>query len=170
MSFLNKSALTGCLVLVMLVAVSPVRGTVPESTAKAELPQPALNLEPAEIVRIVINALANNDDPYPDAGIETTYNFASPSNKANTGPLERFIRAFWRHPLNNIELELPEWSDELSRSGELFLVLFRNAADGTIYVRAMPSSRIERVVSDPEVGSVTPKACNRNSPLAIRGR
>ena len=52
------------------------------------------------------------------------------------GPLEKFIRGFWRHPLNNIELELPEWSDELARSGELFLVLFRNEADGTIYVRA----------------------------------
>ena len=66
------------------------------------------------------------------------------------GPLEKFIRAFWRHPLNNIELELPEWSDELARSGELFLVLFRNEADGTIYVRALPSSRIELVVSDPD--------------------
>jgi hypothetical protein len=42
------------------------------------------------MVEIVLDALANNDTPYVDAGIETTFNFASPSNKAQTGPLERF--------------------------------------------------------------------------------
>lgn len=64
------------------------------------------------------------------------------------GPLNTFIKGFWTHRLNNIELELPGWSDELSRSGELFLCLFRNKVDGTIYARAMPSSRIELVVAD----------------------
>ena len=55
-------------------------------------PQPSVELQPADVVRIVIGALARNDEPYTDAGIETTYRFASPANKVNTGPLDRFTR------------------------------------------------------------------------------
>jgi hypothetical protein len=54
------------------------------------LPAPNTHLQPEEVVEIVLDALANNDTPYLDAGIETTFNFASPSNKTQTGPLERF--------------------------------------------------------------------------------
>jgi len=54
------------------------------------LPAPNTHLQPEEVVEIVLDALANNDTPYMDAGIETTFNFASPSNKVQTGPLERF--------------------------------------------------------------------------------
>ncbi|PSQ45995.1 DUF4864 domain-containing protein [Halobacteriales archaeon SW_7_68_16] len=39
-----------------------------------------------------LRALRDNDEPHADAGIETTYNFASPANRRNTGPLERFVR------------------------------------------------------------------------------
>lgn len=53
---------------------------------------PNINLTPEEVVQIVVYALANNDAPYPDAGIEITFNFASPANKSNTGPLIRFAR------------------------------------------------------------------------------
>jgi hypothetical protein len=56
----------------------------------SSLPTPNTSLQPGEIVRIVIDALANNNNPYPDAGIEITFNFASPANKVNTGPIERF--------------------------------------------------------------------------------
>jgi len=54
------------------------------------LPYPSTSLQPGEVIKIVIDALAKNDYPFPDAGIQTTFNFASPANKANTGPLERF--------------------------------------------------------------------------------
>ena len=54
--------------------------------------QPGVELAPEDVVSIVINALANNDLPYPDAGIVTTFAFASPGNKTNTGPLDRFTR------------------------------------------------------------------------------
>jgi len=56
----------------------------------SSLPMPNTSLQPGEIVKIVIDALANNNNPYPDAGIETTFNFASPANKVITGPIERF--------------------------------------------------------------------------------
>jgi len=58
--------------------------------AGSPLARPDAGFQPEEVVKIVINALADNDNPYPDAGIETTFNFASPANKINTGPLERF--------------------------------------------------------------------------------
>jgi hypothetical protein len=44
-----------------------------------------------------------------------------------------------------LDLCLDEWCDELSRSGELFLVLFTNEYDGMSYVRAIPASQIEEV-------------------------
>lgn len=59
--------------------------------------------------------------------------------------LAKFIKAFYAHAQNNIELELPEWSDELSRSGELFLTLHTNPVDGMSYVRAIPAKTIDQV-------------------------
>jgi hypothetical protein len=46
------------------------------------------------VVRLQVEALANNDTPRPDAGIETAFRFASPANKRATGPLERFRTLF----------------------------------------------------------------------------
>jgi len=57
----------------------------------SQLPEPDARLHPEDVVNIVVQALANNDEPFPDAGIETAFNFASPANKRVTGPLERFI-------------------------------------------------------------------------------
>ncbi len=54
------------------------------------LPLPNPELGPVEVVRIQLAALQANDDPYPDAGIAITFGFASPGNRMNTGPLERF--------------------------------------------------------------------------------
>jgi hypothetical protein len=51
---------------------------------------PTPSLTPSDVVGIVLNALQHNDDPRPDAGIATTFEFASPANRLETGPLERF--------------------------------------------------------------------------------
>ena len=53
-------------------------------------PEPSPELGPAEVVRIQVEALGRNDDPEPDAGIRTAFRFASPQNRAVTGPLPRF--------------------------------------------------------------------------------
>ena len=53
-------------------------------------PHPAPSLSPSQVVSIVLNALQHNDDPQPDAGIATTFEFASPANRGETGPLQRF--------------------------------------------------------------------------------
>jgi len=55
-------------------------------------PDPSPGLSPEDVVRIQVEALQRNDEPAPDAGIEAAFRFASPSNRAATGPLGRFSR------------------------------------------------------------------------------
>ena len=52
--------------------------------------RPHPTLSPKDVVQIVMNALKNNDRPNKNSGIAITFNFASPTNKRNTGPLRRF--------------------------------------------------------------------------------
>jgi len=72
------------------ILTMPVQAALSNSANEAVIPQPGLDLLPEDVVRIVINALANNDQPFADAGIATTFAFASPANKVNTGPLDKF--------------------------------------------------------------------------------
>ncbi len=78
------------LLVSLAASVHAALGDAPDPTV--ELPKPSLELEPQDVVRIVIRALANNDFPFADAGIATTFGFASPANRRNTGPLNRFTR------------------------------------------------------------------------------
>ncbi len=76
----------------LVVLAAPVGAT--------HLPQtePDPSLSPQDVVSIQIEALRNNDTPYEDRGIEVTFNFASPTNKRMTGPLERF-KVMVRNPV-----------------------------------------------------------------------
>lgn len=56
--------------------------------ADADNLQPSAEYRPDEVIQIVLDALQQNDDE--DSGIATVFRFASPGNRANTGPLERF--------------------------------------------------------------------------------
>lgn len=53
--------------------------------------QPSPSLTPEAVVQVQIEALRRNDIPNPDAGIERSFRFASPSNRLVTGPLAHFI-------------------------------------------------------------------------------
>ncbi len=55
-----------------------------------ELIKPNNGIEPIQVVKIQLRGLKNNDSPYKDKGIEQTWEFAHPSNKKYTGPLEKF--------------------------------------------------------------------------------
>ncbi len=57
-----------------------------------DLPTPDPSYGPERIVGIQLDALATNDDPVTNAGIKTAYNFASPANRRQTGPLDQFVR------------------------------------------------------------------------------
>ena len=63
--------------------------------SNADLIKPNSNLKPFDVLMIQLNSLKNNNSPYKDAGIEQTWEFAHPINKASTGPLERFKRIIY---------------------------------------------------------------------------
>ncbi len=58
----------------------------------------------------------------------------------------RFLKRFWEHPLNRMEVRVREWCDELTRSGNLFVLLATDAA-GFSYVRALPAAQVESIES-----------------------
>ena len=62
------------------------------SLLKAELLMPQNSILPAEVIKIQLVGLMNNDKEFKDSGIEQTWNFAHPNNKKITGPLDNFKR------------------------------------------------------------------------------
>ena len=66
--------------------------TAPASPARslpdlARSPDPTL--EPDQVVAIVLDALSHNDEPSQDRGVAVTFAFASPSNRAVLGSVDR---------------------------------------------------------------------------------
>jgi hypothetical protein len=80
---------------ISVFAVEPQKGatTKPETRpGQAKSPptaKPNPKLGPADVVRIVVEALKHNDAK--DRGIAVAFDFASPANRRVTGPLSRFI-------------------------------------------------------------------------------
>ena len=61
---------------------------------------------------------------------------------------DAFLHEFWEHPLNRMDDRLSEWSDELCRTGNLFIMISSDVS-GMSYVRAIPASQIEEIVPMP---------------------
>ncbi len=57
---------------------------------------------------------------------------------------QNFLHSWWNHRLNQLHLRVFEWCDELTRSGELFLLLTTDAS-GMTYVRAIPAAEITEI-------------------------
>ena len=70
-----------CLILILSISLS-----------KAELINPNSSIKPAEVVKIQLTGLKENNKEFPDSGIEQTWYFAHPNNKKVTGPLDNFKR------------------------------------------------------------------------------
>ena len=64
--------------------------------------------------------------------------------------VQEFLDRFWNHPQNRMDMRLPALCDELTRSGELFLLLSRNPADGMSYLRLIPALHITQVIAADE--------------------
>ena len=58
--------------------------------SQADLIKPNSNIEPYQVVEIQLKSLQKNNSPTIDNGIEQTWEFAHPSNRKSTGPLDRF--------------------------------------------------------------------------------
>jgi hypothetical protein len=61
--------------------------------------------------------------------------------------VQKFISEFWA--LNRMDERLYDWCDELTRAGELFLVMRTDEASGASFVRSMPAVWIDQVETDP---------------------
>ena len=88
--------------------------------SKADLIRPEPTLKPIDVLLIQLNSLKNNNSPYLDAGIEQTWEFAHPNNKAMTGPLNKFKQMIYSESYEilinheNSEIELLEKADNIS--------------------------------------------------------
>ena len=60
------------------------------TSTKADLKSPNSLILPAEVIKIQLIGLMENDKDFKDSGIEQTWNFAHPDNKKITGPLPNF--------------------------------------------------------------------------------
>jgi hypothetical protein len=59
---------------------------------------------------------------------------------------QRYLNAWWNHPLNRMDVRVTEWCEELVRSGELFIVISTDPS-GMSYLRAIPASQIQSIAS-----------------------
>ena len=75
------------LIYIILILIFAVMFIV---TTRAEVVKPNNQIEPYQVVKIQLRSLMNNDEPFKNAGIEQTWEFAHPNNKKFTGPLEKF--------------------------------------------------------------------------------
>jgi len=61
-------------------------------------------------------------------------------------PTHEFLMAFWNHPLNRMAIRVIEMCDELTRSGNLFLLVSTDRS-GMSYLRVVPAADIDRILS-----------------------
>jgi Domain of unknown function (DUF4864) len=78
--------------LVVALACVPIPESMPvvDEAVKSPSPMPRPELTPDQVVDTQLVALQFNDRPTKDAGIATTFRFASPDNRKTTGPVEKF--------------------------------------------------------------------------------
>jgi hypothetical protein len=132
----SYSASLGILLAVFVYTGNDVNAAMTEPRQGEALPQPGVDLKPGEVVRIVINALSHNDTPFTDAGIITAFNFASPSNKASTGPLKRFVTMVNSGYGLMLDHVSSEFSEVVFKDSAAYQVVKLIAYDGTEVVYA----------------------------------
>ncbi len=76
--------------LIKALLVFPLAGGVC-AAAESDVLEPSPALSPATVVRIQLQALARNDEPHRDAGIELSFRFTAPASRSINGPLARFV-------------------------------------------------------------------------------
>jgi len=128
--------------LLAWVSALPALAAIEGQPGAAQLPRPSVDLQPGDVVRIVIDALAHNDEPYADAGIETTFYFASPANRVITGPLDRFTRMVKSPPygimVNHVD---SEFSEVVFTGNKAYQMVRLTAANGVVTVFAFRLGR-----------------------------
>jgi len=83
---------------------------------------------------------------------------------------QKFIKDFWNHPENYMSNRLESMCEELSRAGDLFVLLFRNDADGMSYIRFITKdqvSQIKTAANDWEKEKSPPMGCLTRRPKRV---
>lgn len=82
-------AMTTLLLLASCLLIAPL------AKAQGERVVPDVRFQPQDVVEIVVDSLQSNNEANDD-GIATVFEFASPKNRVNTGPLARFTQMIKR--------------------------------------------------------------------------
>ena len=113
--------------------------------SNADLIKPNSNLKPFEVLMIQLNSLKNNDDPYKDAGIEQTWEFAHPINKASTGPLQKFKQMIYS---NNYKILISHENNKVivlkERPNKLIYKVYVLSQDKKKYYYIWQIEKVER--------------------------
>ena len=138
---MNRFSAPWLCVLCLMIAL-PAQASIGTTSTTVDLPGPSLEYGPGDVVRIVIRALATNDQPFDDAGITTTFGFASPANKVNTGPLSKF-KLMVRNPTYGVMIDhLSHEFSEVVQTGRTAYQMVRiRAKDGAEVIFAFRLSQ-----------------------------
>lgn len=86
-------------------------------------------------------------NPHAHRLVEINTDFVIGAKATLTGP--EWAHRFWDHPQNRLNRRVYHWAQELSRSGELFIILSRNPVDKMSYCRELPAIVIDQIETDP---------------------
>ena len=94
---------------------------------------PSPELGPLDVLEIILSGLASNDFPERDAGLQQTFRFASPANKAIVGPYWHF-KAVVKQPqyaplINHVQRTIGE---PVTNDNTLTVPLFVTSSSGDI--------------------------------------
>jgi len=133
--------------------LSPVTVQVDDSEGWGDLTKLPNDYTYSQIQEIYADALeAWRKNPIAWRIISITTDYVVGDNIRVSSPnrnLNRFIYEFWNHPQNRMDLRLPGMCDELSRAGDLFILLFLNPQDGMSYIRFVTKDRITKIETAP---------------------
>ncbi len=105
-------------IIVLLLITSASNASLQSDLSSTDLPSPSTDYSPEDVVKIVIDALANNNSPFDDAGIVITFSFASPENRSQTGPIDRFIRMVKAAPYGDMVNHSSSRFSEIAMDGD----------------------------------------------------
>jgi hypothetical protein len=130
-------------------ALASVKAIVDDSPGWGDLTGRPHDYSQAETVKIYEDALeAWRKNPIAWRIVAITSDYVLGDKVMISSPnrrLNRFITRFWSHPQNMMDLRLEPMCHELSRAGDLFVLLFRNDIDGMSYIRFVTKDRIRRI-------------------------
>ncbi len=127
-----------------------VQSQVDDGRGWERLSSPAATqwLNAADAYQDALEAWRKNPLAWRFIAITTDYVVGDGVQASSSQPeVQAFIERFWNHPRNRLDLRLEAMCDELSRSGDLFVVLFRNPQDGLSYLRFVTKDRLRRILT-----------------------